>query len=146
MKEITKGTLCRLLAEIGYDFREDRNGGFWGVRYADGDFPHDVVYSISLDGEWLHVTGCAQGFGPAEEDEYAVLEVLNQMNMKRVDPVGFYLNCQPQFRHSTRLGQEMSKEFVKHDGISYGIYCIQRCFAELGNILKSRGINTKSPF
>lgn len=146
MKKITRDSLRRLLGEVGYDIRENYQGEFWAVKYADETFPHDVVYTFSVDDEWLHVTGCAKGFGPAEGDEYEVLEVLNQMNMKRVDPVGFYLNGQPQFRHSIRLGQEMSEEYVKRNGLRFGAYCIHRCFAELYLILQSRGINTVSPF
>lgn len=146
MNGIKKNTLWRLLGEAGYDAREDFRGDFYVMKYADADFAHDIVITYSLDGDWLRVTGNPQGFAVAEGDEYAVLDVLNAMNIKRVAPVGFWLNGRPHFRYSVRLCGEVSEAYLKRDVIRFGAYCVCMCFAELGKQLEMKGVGTKSPY
>ncbi len=146
MREITKDILCRYLEEIGYDARTNGNGDYYVMKYADEVFPHDIEITYIVDGEWILVRGTALRFGPPEGDEYVVMEVLNEMNKKRSDPVGFYLNFMPRFQYRVKLGQEVSEAYIKRDVIQFGAYCIVSSFEELGLRLNARGIETVSPF
>ncbi len=146
MNGITKNTLYRLLGEVGIDACEDFRGNFYVMKYADADFDHDIVITYSVDGDWLCVTGEPQDFAVAEGDEYTVLDVLNTLNMKRVAPVGFWLNNRPHFRYSVRLCEEVSEAYVKRDVIRFGAYSVCMCFSELKERLEMKGVGTVSPY
>lgn len=146
MKGITKNLLCMYLEEVGIDVRETECGNFYAYKYADESFAHNIKITYYLHDHWLHIVGVAEEFGPSVDNEYKVLELLNQMNMQRATPVAYYLNCQPHFRYSLHLVEEVSEAYIKRDGLRYGTYSIVKSFTQLGEMLATKGISTVSPF
>lgn len=130
LNKLTPERLRAMLDEMGIQTTADSDGDLYTVLGAGTDFSHNVIIYFVIDGDWLGVTGFADGFDIEERNLAAAICYANEFNRRAKLPKVFISNSRYRLEHWTLIDEEVSEAFVKENCIRMIVPLIWRFFSE----------------
>ena len=130
LNKLSRSQLRDMLDGMGIQTSVDSDGDLYTVLGADTDFSHNVIVYFVIDGDWLGVTGFADGFDIEDRNLAAAIFYANEFNRRAKLPKVFISNNRYRLEHWTLIDEEVSEAFVRENCIRMIVPMIWRFFAE----------------